>query len=203
MNLISKQTAVEKAAALVERLTAENAANLSALQVAEEAHSDALLDSPGGDQAKSERKALERARAKAEDSAIALRKAESRLRSAIALEKLADQSWRWDRALTVAGERQRALESVTAVAETFAKQWAEVLRLNSELYAALPYIEDIDGALLRAQDLEVLLREELRRLGLDWAITSLIAKVDTPTMLHKIEQLPDLFRRWRDKNVGA
>lgn len=207
--LIAKSalSASEKATATVAKLVAENDGAMATLEAALNAYGNALADYADGDGDETNvarlRKALESARIKVDASEVALRTAQERRLSTLAREALANNAQQWDRAIALADDRQKALESLSAVAVTFAKTWQEVVKLNNDLYGALPNAPDMYAAVLNVDQLEIAVRKELLRLGVGWAFSYPWGRETLPPMMDELEAVPSVFRTWRDQHKGA
>lgn len=106
----------------------------------------------------------------------------------------------WSKAIALADARAKALKSFSKTISAFAQDWAEVKRLNDELYGALPAKLDLDGAKMRVHAIADLAAKEMARLGVEWADNT------PPSILVSFRPFdeimadtPAVIRGWRDQ----
>lgn len=93
----------------------------------------------------------------------------------------------WQAAARLADERHAAIVTLAASAAAFAADYSTVLKINSDLLAALPANPDSIANLTDRFALETALRKQLVKLGLPWAFTWPYGKVNLPDLLPQSE----------------
>jgi len=199
--------ATDKAAETVVKLTADNHAAQARLEAARAAYGNALVDEVEGQATAASVAKLKAEVSAAQDqasaNAAALLMAQARQRNAQAATQRSQHAQQWDKSVALADKRQHALDALGRTAEQFAAAWREVLRLNADLYEALPAKPDMDAALLNVIQIETAIRRELLRTGIDWAISYPWGKETLPPFGESYKDAAAVVRAWRGNAMGA
>lgn len=191
-------SATERTEAAIEKLRVEgNIAKVEA-DTARSAYEEALCnlaEGTGDTSAVSKlKRAFDTAQDRANSLAVACEAAQRRLIATKAAEAAAALRKQWDKAIEIADNRQNALAELAAAAKIFAEYYHKTIKLNAELFSALPNKPDLDAAFMRVEQIEILVRKELQRLGVAWAFDY---PWKAPEMLDEVAGVAGLIRSWQ------
>jgi hypothetical protein len=191
---------------VLDKLALDNDTAQAKLEGARVAYGNALVDEAEGHATAPQVARLKADVAEAQDrasaSAAALLMAQARHRASQVAAQRSAEAAQWDQAVAVANTRQNALDALGRTAEQFAGAWREVLRLNADLYQALPAKPDMDAAFMNIPQIETALRRELLRLGVDWATSYPWGKQTLPPFSAAYEDAATVVDGWRNKANG-
>ena len=198
--------ATDKAAETVAKLAADNDTAQARLEAARAAYGNALVDEAEGHATAASVAKLKNEVTAAQDqagaSAAALLMAQARQRASQVATQRSEHAQQWDKAVGLADARQHALDALGRTAEQFAGAWREVLRLNADLYEALPAKPDMDAAVLNVSQIETAIRRELLRTGVDWAISYPWGKETLPPFSDAYKDAAAVVQAWRSNAAG-
>ncbi|MGA2083467.1 MAG: hypothetical protein ABSH53_23095 [Holophaga sp.] len=202
----SKATEADHLAAVVRTLEAEHSAAQAQLEQAHRAWSAALVSEAEGrpvegSSADELELQLNNADRAADRAAAALEAAKVRLKWVRLRSDQATEADRWDRAETLAVERNQAVARLADSAAKFVNDYHELFKVTAELSGALPRQPDPDGAMLPRDLVEIAVRKELVRLGLPWALTG-AASLQLEPIAQRFEGIPNKIHGWRETAVN-
>jgi hypothetical protein len=107
----------------------------------------------------------------------------------------------WKNTVKLAEDRQEAITRMAKSAADFARDYNEVLRINSDLLAHLPMSHDSIAALTDRPTLETTLRRHLVKNDLPWATQWAWGKVSLPDLVPQSEGALSVIRNLAPKEL--
>jgi hypothetical protein len=196
----------ETTAALRSRLASELLEANNKLEEARNAWVECLADEAegtgGAAATENAEKALLLAKQVADKAAAAVRAVEARQRATEAISEREALAACWAKAERLTEARTKKAATLKKSAEAFAEDWLSLMALTQELNDALPFKPDPDAGLLWGTHVEIAVRQELLRLGVDWAFTCPFGKVSLPEFMPPFEDTQKVIQRWKEGSRG-
>jgi len=109
----------------------------------------------------------------------------------------------WDKALSLAEARTEAAERLAELSEAYAGAYFALVAANHALVEILPRDVDRDAGLLRDPDVEIVVRKDLFRLGIDWAFSWPWGRVSIPELMAPLKDAERCVKQWASAALAA
>lgn len=196
-----------KAAEAFERTKGELTAALAKLQAAKEAWEEAVsneAEAPSADPSQIDKFESEMNTAQREVTRLqaAQKGLEGRILKAVADAKRLEAVEKWRKAEALAEARSAAASRLVKSMESFAKDYLEFLKATGDLNGAIPEKPDMEAARLLKDPVENSVRQQLLKLGVEWASNWPWGTVSLPDFLPPYQETPKLIQQWRDSSLA-